>query len=677
MRRYIQPSDSSPLISIIPNISSPRSLNTIFPWGNDNFIGNTCQNFPTYFRTLTPAIPNSPELEALSKLPYGIVVEPGTVGKLPRVDLSNSTIPRCNKCQAYISCFCKVDERKKQWICGLCGAKTNFPENMPEIPQMLTGNMVYDVVAPQDYVQKAFVMPSFVFIIDLSSQAVDSGFTAQFIRSVKSSVEQLSDKTNVCVMTITKFASIYDIKACKEVVVIDPEDFVVSPNYIVTLRDCRKEFNKLLDLLLKKHSHGQGNCLGSAYAIACSALRIYGGIIIAGTCTTPSIGPYAVASRVQGHTTEDSEIQLLHIPKNNQCKKYMDLALLMSKRGISLHLFICSKSHAEVAVSGLACGLTGGLCRYYKEFDPLQLHSDLFVSITSRYLWNASMRLRESDGIQQTKIFGNMTNFKDGISIAVLPSNASLTFGLTVKKPINNAKFQAALLFTSSTGKRILRVFNFEIPVTSEISVLQSGFDEAALGTFLVKSATLNILSAGSRDSMEGMNQAFWEIVNRNSKFKSLHHIIFGILKNRIFTESILPNIDYKMAAILNLRMTSVSETILYAYPMLYDIENKKTLALRIENIASGIFALGCYNNILLWCTNPLLEEEFRNLVDENNEPKGNLVDFVTNIRQLTGKYLRIIVLSYETSKEYIDSLMIETSARPNFNSWITSQVLT
>lgn len=672
MRRYIHPTESDPCFSIIPNISSPQGSNSIFPWGIENFADKTCCNLPTYFRSFTQAIPNSPEVAALTKAPVGLIIQPGKVNNIPLTDLSESTVPRCSRCSAYVSCFCKVDDKKRRWTCALCGNSTPFPDKFTEIPRNLLTNCVYDVKAPQEFIQKPQIMPSFLFIIDLSCEAIDSGFTAQFIRSVKASVEQVPDFTNVCVITMGMYASIYDIKTCKEAIIVDPEEYVVSPNFIVKLSDYRQEFYHLLDIISKKTSNTRGNCLGSALKVAESALRVYGGVIVAGTCTTPSLGPFAIFNRL--YAKDDvSEVKLLHLPTISNGQKYREIALKMNRRASSLHLFVYSETYSEVPISGLACGLTGGKCYYYKKFDPAQLHTDLFCTITGQYFWHASMRLRASEGLQLVMMIGNMTSYNEGLSISVMPVNSSLTFGLKVLRPITDAKFQAGFLYTATPGKRILRVFNFELPVSGDPSVLQHGYDEAALGAFFLKTMAMNTLNVGARRSAELASEDFKTLVSRNSKFKALPHIMFGALRNKIFTEPPLDNIDFKMSMIINLRMTSVAESVLIAYPMLFDVIHRKILPLRQDQIREGIFALGRYNNVNLWCTSDEYHQQMMSLLDQNGEPKGVLADFVNNLRDMTGKYLRVIVTPYKENKDFIDSFMIETVSNPDFDTWIQS----
>ena len=683
----------SPKIPIIPMINPSHLSNVIFPWGNSNFNKEITNNLPNYFRSVTQAIPSSPDIAAISKIPLALVIEPGNVSNVPLFDFSQSHIPRCNKCEGYLSCFCSLSSNKREWVCGLCGSKNKFEGdvNVDFLQNHLT-NSVYDMQAPFEYVQKSQIMKSFCFIIDISYEAVSTGFTKQFIESIKTSLTTLADNTCITIICCGNFASIYDVYSMREHVILEPNDFIATANFICWKKDKIENILAILDLIAKKEPSGRGNCFGSALTVASSALRVYGGVIVASCCACPSLGPYALTQRItipqngfspinlndisnnQNDSNLPSEVSLFHLSSiDDSGTKYRKLALKMNQRAISLHLFTLPHDHIELPVAALACGLTGGRCFYYRELDPAQLHSDIFLTLSDKYRWHCSMKLRCSDGIVIDKTYGNVINHNDTLMFPVLASKSTLTFGLQVTKPITKAIFQAALLWTHSPSKRYIRVMNFSIPVSSENSVITHQIDEIALSALFIKSAAVSILNFGGQRTSNDLEALLRNIVKRGANFHSFYHIIHGLVNHPLLKYRSPYLTDRRMADILNIRIMSAVECALTVYPKLVNIETKETLPLRAENIENGVFALMDSYKIVVWGSKGEKEEIAKSLfTDDLMTPKDELGTITNQMMEITQHYMNVKYMTSEEGYKYALQRMVDNNPNvQNFDEWI------
>lgn len=665
--RYVT---SSPDI-ITETIRAPSmSALVSIPWQNQDFFKDSFNSLPNYFRSITQAIPANPETQAIANVPLGLVIEPGNLDEVPLFDFSKSEIPRCSNCDAYMSCFCSISHNNKSWTCGVCGAQTKFGENTNfDFLQKHLQMHVYDMQAPSVYITKPQVMRSFCFIIDTSYEAVRSGFTKVFVNSIKSSLSSLSPYTCISIITCGSFASIFDIHGMKESVILEPNEFLATPKYVTFLKDDLENINKVLDIIAEKQPDGPGNCFGSALTIASTTLKIFGGVIIGSCCCCPSIGPYAVRARSTG--TQESEVSLFHLPGDEAGIKYRNIALQMNRRAISLNLFSFAREHSEISCAGIACGLTGGRCFYYKEFDPAQIHADVFVTMSEKYRWHCSMKLRCSDGIEVDKTYGNMTNHNDTILFPVLSNKSALIFGLNVKKPIKKAIFQAAMLWTHSPSKRYVRVFNFSLPVISDPNVISKGIDEVALSSLIIKSAAVSILNFGGLRTAKDAQERVHDMIKRGSKFHSFYHILHSLVTSSFLNDVRPIRTDERMAEILNLRIMRPLECILTFYPRLINIETNEILPLRVESIQNGVFALMDAQRITVWASKGEKEASLNAMLNEDGTPKEHLDTILKSLMTEIGHFMYVKYLASEEGTNSALSKMCDNCTAPYFDDWL------
>lgn len=647
------------------------TIELIPPWENQKLTEPTFNNFPSYFRSFTQALPNTPELERECLMPLGFVIEPGKVADVPLIDYSKTDVPRCSKCQGFLSCFCTISADRMSWKCGICGNVSNFSDrflrNYVKLNEMECS--VYDIKVPRSYANRPQGMKSFLFLIDISKEAILSGFTSQFIETIESCLDNIPNSTSVAIVTSGKFVSVYDIKNMRESVIPDPAGFVGTPNYIPLISEVRDQIKEILNKIKSKISTDNGNCYLNALTVAGSLLRVYGGIIVSSCAGIPSNGSLAIKSRLIDKPNA-TEVELLNISVGDELgEKITELALKLNRRGISVHLFSYSKQHTELAMLGAICSLTGGKCYYYKEFDPVKFNTDVHRTLTDRYKWNSSMKFRCSPGIHIRKTFGSLTNQNETAYFPVLTSDAAITFALTLTSPITTACFQAALVWSLCPKQCFVRVFNFKLPVSSSLSVIMRNIDETAMTAFFAKHSVTCLMNNGNRKASSELIWLMTELAKRGAEFHSIYYLIHALTNNPVLTNVMHEYIDERMANILNIRMMSAIDCLLFIYPRLINLENQEVLRLKKESISHGIFALHEFNRIVVWGYPESNGEKASKLVFENEK---QFVELTKNMMSLSGKYLPIELMNSKEGNEYALHQMHEDCHYLTFDSFIT-----
>ncbi len=173
---------------------------------------------PKHARLTLNNIPASSDALALTGLPLGLVLQPlaslqAGETPMPVLDFGDVGPPRCRRCRAYINPFMVFRSGGNKLVCNMC----TFPNDVaPEYfaptdpsgvrvdraqrPELTTGTVEY--LVPKEYWAKEPVGLRWLFVIDVSQDAVDKGFLSAFCEGVLNALygdetnEQDSEQTN-------------------------------------------------------------------------------------------------------------------------------------------------------------------------------------------------------------------------------------------------------------------------------------------------------------------------------------------------------------------------------------------------------------------------------------------------------------------------------------------------
>ena len=94
---------------------------------------------------------------------------------------------RCRECRAYVNPFVKFIDNGSRWVCNFCrldnqtesyyyaqtdksGQRVDFNERS----ELYSGTV--DFLASSEYMNRPPMPPTFVFLLDVSHQAIESGY---------------------------------------------------------------------------------------------------------------------------------------------------------------------------------------------------------------------------------------------------------------------------------------------------------------------------------------------------------------------------------------------------------------------------------------------------------------------------------------------------------------------
>lgn len=157
-------------------------------------------------RVTTDRIPNNHGLSKDCGIPLAIVIKPygelPTGEEVPTVNFQNKPIVRCQECRAYVNPFIKFIDNGYRWICNFCkldnkteayyynhlDPSTGYRVDYNDRAELWSGSV--DFLASSEYMNRPPMPPTFLFLLDVSQQAVDSGYLTQATSTIKGIIEE-------------------------------------------------------------------------------------------------------------------------------------------------------------------------------------------------------------------------------------------------------------------------------------------------------------------------------------------------------------------------------------------------------------------------------------------------------------------------------------------------------
>ncbi|VDN53026.1 unnamed protein product [Dracunculus medinensis] len=340
-------------------------------------------------------------------------------------------------------------------------------------PEQFLGS--YEFVATTHYCKNGAMPkePAFIFMLDVSYSAVQSGLVSIFCRNIRSLLNSLpresgQEKSSIRVgfATYDQAVHFYNLKNVAE----QPEMLVVS--------DVNDVFVPFVDV--------DGYSLNFCnFSERLSLLTEIEKMFAETRCTETILGPVIQAG-----------LDALKIILQPGTDFYSKLAEECVKNGCAVDLFLFPNSYIDVASLAPICVITGGTMYKYHYFegpkDGSRFLADLAHDISRDIAFDAMMRVRTSTGLRATNFCGSfyMDNSTD-MEMGVIDSDKAVHVELRHddKLPDGSAYIQTAILFTTCSGQRRLRIHNIALAVSSEYSHLYRLADPDCLVSFLLKQA--------------------------------------------------------------------------------------------------------------------------------------------------------------------------------------------
>lgn len=226
--------------------------------------------------------------------------------------------------------------------------------------------------------------------------------------------------------------------------------------------------------------------------------------------TLPSIGPGMLKRRDDPKLYNTDREHFLRTPADSFYKK---LAAECAKVQVAVELFALGigGNHLDLASLAAVPKYTGGQLYYYRAFgtfptDGERLGKDVARCLTRETAWEAVVRVRCGTGLKVKSFDGNF--FVRSTDLLAMPSySGDNAFAIELaheeagQTGISETFLQCALLYTSSSGERRIRVHNLRLPVSNSMQDIFHSVDTPALTSLIARHAASRSLSAKLEDS--------------------------------------------------------------------------------------------------------------------------------------------------------------------------------
>ncbi|KAM6984005.1 protein transport protein Sec24A isoform 2-T2 [Tautogolabrus adspersus] len=570
---------------------------------------------PEVFRSTLTSIPQTQSLLNKAKLPLGLLLHPfKDLSQLPVV--TSSTIVRCRSCRTYINPFVTfLDQRR--WKCNLCYRVNDVPEEFMYNPVSRSygephkrpevQNATIEFIAPSEYMLRPPQPAVYLFILDVSHNAVETGYLNVFCQSLLDNINALpgDSRTKVGFITFDSTIHFYNLQEGlsqpQMLIVSDIEDiFLPTPDsLLVNLNECKElvqDLLKSLPTLFEKTMETQ-SALGSALQAAFKLLSPTGGRMSVFQTQLPNLGVGALQSREDPNQRASAkDIQHLS-PATDFYKK---LALDCSGQQVAVDLFLLSSQYCDLASLGCISRYSAGSVYYYPSYhhqhNPAQVEcfqKDLKRYLTRKIGFEAVMRIRCTKGLSIHTFHGNFfVRSTDLLSLPNVNPDAGFAVQMSIEENLDDMQavsFQAALLYTSSKGERRIRVHTLSLPVVNSLSDIFAGADVQAISGLLACMAVDRSVTASLSDARDAMTNA--SIDSLSSYRQSVLTIqqpgllapaclrlfplfILALLKQKAFRTGTSTRLDDRVFAMCQLKYQPLAYSLLMIHPSLYRIDD-------------------------------------------------------------------------------------------------------
>ncbi|XP_041759381.2 protein transport protein Sec24C-like isoform X4 [Coregonus clupeaformis] len=501
---------------------------------------------PRFIRCTAYNMPCTADMAKQSQVPLAAVIKPLAVlppdETLPYiVDHGEAGPIRCNRCKAYMCPYMQFIEGGRRFQCGFCSCVTEVPPHYfqhldhtgkrvdcYDRPELSLGS--YEFVATVDYCKnnKLPQPPAFVFFIDVSYNAVKSGMVNIVCQELKTLLDYLPRENpeadsvvRVGFVTYNKVLHFYNVKSSlaqpQMMVVSDVSDMFLPllDGFLVNVNDSRMVIESLLDQIpeMFEDTRETETVFGPVIQAGLEALKAAdcaGKLFVFHSSLPIAEAPGKLKNREDKKLVGTDKEKSLFQPQSGF---YSNLSKECVAQGCCVDLFLFPNQYVDVATLGVVPVSTGGSVYKYTYFqaetDREQFLNDLRRDVQKPMGFDAVMRVRTSTGIRATDFFGSffMSNTTD-VELAGLDCDKTVTVEFRHDDKLSEdtgALMQCAVLYTSCSGQRRLRVHNMAVNCCSQLADLYRNCETDTIINFISKYAYRSILNTPTKTVRDTM----------------------------------------------------------------------------------------------------------------------------------------------------------------------------
>uniref|UniRef100_A0AAQ4QYQ8 SEC24 homolog C, COPII coat complex component n=1 Tax=Gasterosteus aculeatus aculeatus TaxID=481459 RepID=A0AAQ4QYQ8_GASAC len=497
---------------------------------------------PRFVRCTAYNMPCTADMAKQSQVPLAAVIKP--LATLPPdetppylVDHGEGGPIRCNRCKAYMCPYMQFIEGGRRFQCGFCSCVTEVPPHYfqhldhtgkrvdcYDRPELSLGS--YEFMATVDYCKNNKIPqpPAFIFLIDVSYNAVKSGMVNIVCQELKSLLDylprenpEMDSVVRVGFVTYNKVLHFYNVKASlaqpQMLVVSDVSDMFVPllDGFLVDVNESRLVIESLLDQIPEMFAETRETetVFGPVIQAGLEALKAAdcsGKLFVFHTSLPIAEAPGKLKNREDKKLIGTDKEKSLFQP---QVAFYNTLAKECVAQGCCVDLFLFPNQYVDVTTLGVVPVSTGGSVYKYTYFqvrersDRERFLNDLRRDVQKLVGFDAVMRVRTSTGIRATDFYGSffMSNTTD-VELAGLDCDKAVTVEFKHDDKLSEetgALMQCAVLYTSCSGQRRLRVHNMAVNCCSQLADLYRNCETDTIINFFSKYAFRGLLNSPTK----------------------------------------------------------------------------------------------------------------------------------------------------------------------------------
>ncbi|XP_028826489.1 protein transport protein Sec24C isoform X2 [Denticeps clupeoides] len=691
---------------------------------------------PHFVRCTAYNMPCTSDMAKQSQVPLAAVIKP--LATLPAdeappylVDHGESGPIRCNRCKAYMCPYMQFIEGGRRFQCAFCSCVTEVPPHYfqhldhtgkrvdcYERPELSLGS--YEFLATVDYCKNNKVPqpPAFIFLIDVSYNAVKSGMVGIVCQELKTLLDYLprenpevESNVRVGFVTYNKVLHFYNVKSTlaqpQMMVVSDVADMFVPllDGFLVSVSESRVVIESLLDKIPEMFADTRETETVFAPVIqagldALKAADCAGKLFIFHTSLPIAEAPGKLKNREDKKLVGTDKEKSLFQP---QVSFYGNLAKECVAQGCCVDLFLFPNQYVDVATLAVVPVSTGGSVYKYRYFqaqtDQERFLNDLRRDVQKQMGFDAVMRVRTSTGIRATDFFGSfyMSNTTD-VELAGLDCDKTVTVEFRHDDKLSEetgALIQCAVLYTSCNGQRRLRIHNMAVNCCAQLADLYRNCETDTIINFFTKYAYRSMLSSPTktvRDSLVNQCAQILACYRKNCAspssagqlilpecMKLLPVYLNCVLKSDVLHPAADTSLDDRAYLRQLVSAMDVAESHVFFYPRLLplhkmDVETD-TLPVAVRDSEErlskgGLYLLETGLHLFLWVGANAQQELLQNVfgvpafgqIDPNmtslpvldNPYSKKLRGIVESFRTQRPRYMKLLVVKQEDKLELI-----------------------
>ncbi|THD23505.1 SEC24 A COPII coat complex component [Fasciola hepatica] len=575
---------------------------------------------PDIMRCTLTNMPSSAKLLTRCRLPLGLVMHP--FRDLSNLHTINSkVIVRCRSCRTYINPFVQFLDSGRRWRCPVCFLANSVPDDFYYDPGTQTygdpsrrpeiRSATVEFIAPSEYMLRPPQPATYLFCFDVSRNAIATGYLRLVCGRLAALLNRIPGDSRRQIAFITYDSAIHFYKLCGDTMrlMICPDlDEPFLPDYEGLINRINNSAEAIQDFLRQlpeafASTNDVGNCLGSVLQIGLRLIGGSGGRISLFTTSMPTVGAGTLRPRENPNERSLGEAKFL----GPATDFYKTFALDCAAQQVAVDLFVLNSQYCDIATLSGVSRFSSGAVYHYPNFhyppkldqesDSVQncdlIELERFRRDFDRYLtrkigFEAVMRIRCTHGVSIQAFHGCFfVRSTDLMSLPNVSPDAGFAVQLNLTESVDKYTTvccQAAILYTSASGDRRIRVHTLSLPVVHNPYEVFQGADQGAIACLIGKMAVDRAISSGVSSAREAMANSISDVLSAFSSAAGLSNgtmalppnlrllplYVCGLLRYRAFRTASTITLDERSAALERLKSAPPEDMLTLIYPRLY-----------------------------------------------------------------------------------------------------------